>query len=290
MSRKKIDIYIKTPNGLYVPNVNIQVYSLTGAFLGEYYTDKTGKAKVELPTDVGSRISITNKCIVPNNKFIYPEDVKNSKSMTIKTMPNKNCNESDFYDPNKNTSNQNTTRVNFDFSDVVKDFEDPYHVDINPGSQTNINQSNQINTSNQSTGNYQTGGIKPSNTGNSSDMKKYKFQIIDNKTNAPLSGAEVYNARTKEGTISDWEGFVTISANENDLIQIRYMGYKPIDVYAKNITNPMPMEEDVQTLDAVTITINKNNRKWWLLGLGIIAAKILFSGKKGMNGPVEVDL
>ncbi len=151
------------------------------------------------------------------------------------------------------------------------------------GNNTSGNSSSNAGTGNNSTG-YQTGGIKPISDTNQK-RKKMKFRIIDAETKEPLSGAEAQNKNTKQGNVTDIDGWLEIQAKEGDPIEIRHLGYVPLVMPAEDIPLVLEMKPTSENLDAVTITIQKKRSKWWLLAAAFVAYKVFFGGSKGMNEP-----
>lgn len=86
--------------------------------------------------------------------------------------------------------------------------------------------------------------------------KIIKGTILDKSTKESLIGATVRIKGVKDtGTITDFDGNFSIQANPNDILQLSYIGYKPIEIMAKDITSkPILMEQDSEVLDDVVIT------------------------------------
>lgn len=94
-------------------------------------------------------------------------------------------------------------------------------------------------------------------------------QIIDKKTNQPLSYVNIGILNQEIGTVTDIEGkFVLPIRNEfiNDTIRISYIGYKPIELLIKDIKQidkplPIKLEEQISELNEVVITAKVFKKK-----------------------------
>lgn len=83
-----------------------------------------------------------------------------------------------------------------------------------------------------------------------------KGTLIDKSTKESLIGATVRIQGVKDsGTVTDIDGNFSIKANPEDIIQFTYIGYKLLEVKAKDITSkPLLMVQDSEVLDDVVIT------------------------------------
>ncbi len=264
-----------------------------------YIVDKTGNVKEKITKhDQGYyNVKLSDKdriitCLKEHkDKLIIPTFLKPNPYPNEVIIENgiedKYCSNIKKYNNIWGQTNQTNQTNSSDNTEInIGNLEDPYQLDLDP----HDTKPPQSNTDTSNTGNNTTNNAGSSNTGNNTKPKTMKFQILDAKTRQPLMGAEVYNTVSKTGAITDANGYVRIDANDEDLIQIRYMGYKPIDVKAKNIDRVVLMTPETEQLDTVTVTIPKKTKKWlWIIG-GLLAAKYLFGGSnKGMAGPEEPD-
>lgn len=94
-------------------------------------------------------------------------------------------------------------------------------------------------------------------------------QIIDKKTNQPLSYVNIGILNQEIGTVTDIEGkFVLPIRNEftNDTIRISYIGYKSIELLLKNIQQidkpiSIKLEEQINELNEIVITAKAFKKK-----------------------------
>ena len=82
-----------------------------------------------------------------------------------------------------------------------------------------------------------------------------KGTLLDASTKEPLIGAVVRIKNIADsGALTDYDGNFSIQGNTNDILVITYIGYKPLEVAAKDIKNPILMHMDSEMLDDVVIT------------------------------------
>ena len=116
-------------------------------------------------------------------------------------------------------------------------------------------------------------------------MKK-TLKII-NSYRQPLSGVEVYNTKTKQGWVTDFDGFVDIKGDSDDVILIKFLGYKDVKKPLKELPYMLMMEESSEHIGDVVVTVVKKKKKFpWilaLLGIGLYA--FTNNGAGGMNRP-----
>ncbi|RED98430.1 TonB-dependent receptor [Marinoscillum furvescens] len=84
--------------------------------------------------------------------------------------------------------------------------------------------------------------------------------ITDKSTGEPLIGAEILIVNTTQGTITNTLGaFSLSSAEENPTLQISYVGYKPLQLTAKELlTSPaIGLEPATNALEQVVVSANR---------------------------------
>ena len=85
------------------------------------------------------------------------------------------------------------------------------------------------------------------------DMKG-KILEKEGQNYVPLAYVNVYNETSKKGTITDSNGSYFLEAKAGDSIQISHISYKTIKNIAKNIPNPLILEENINELKEVVVT------------------------------------
>ena len=76
--------------------------------------------------------------------------------------------------------------------------------------------------------------------------------VLDAATSEPVIGANIIEKGTTNGTITDFDGNFILNVEEGTLIEISYMGYKTIEIAAKEgmVVN---LKEDTELLDEVVV-------------------------------------
>ena len=96
-------------------------------------------------------------------------------------------------------------------------------------------------------------------------------QILD-ETGLPLPGANIANSNSlNNGTISDLNGNWQLNANENDILNFSFMGFKTVRLRAGSITGNIVLNPDTTMLSNVTVTAPQKS------GMGL-AGKLLLGG------------
>jgi len=97
-------------------------------------------------------------------------------------------------------------------------------------------------------------------------------QIIDTTTGKPFDANTVHikNLDNKDATTTIEDGFFTIGASPNDLLEITHIGYETIAVKAADLKSKVPLTETSEVLDEVVIK-PKKKRNNLLLVLGLAA-------------------
>lgn len=76
--------------------------------------------------------------------------------------------------------------------------------------------------------------------------------VVDAATGETIIGANIIVKGTTVGTITDFDGNFSLNCKVGDLLQISYMGYKPVEIAAKN-SMKVSLEEDNEQLDEVVV-------------------------------------
>ena len=85
------------------------------------------------------------------------------------------------------------------------------------------------------------------------DQQTINGTIID-ETGEGLPGATVLEKGTSNGTITDVEGKFTLSVNENAILNVSFVGYKPVEVAVNGQTSlSISLEADVASLEEVVV-------------------------------------
>lgn len=109
---------------------------------------------------------------------------------------------------------------------------------------------------------------------NTQTMGKIKVTgtIVDKNTKEPLIGAHVQNLETKEGTVTDGNGYYSLLGSNDHLIKISFVGYKDLTLPISNITDMVELEED-GLLDEIVITAKKSVTKnaGLIVGIGLLS-------------------
>lgn len=80
-------------------------------------------------------------------------------------------------------------------------------------------------------------------------------KVVDGKTGEPLIGVSVMNVGSKNGTITDMNGYFFLNAQPNSVLQISYTGYITQNVTIRNSTElTITLNEDSKLLDEVVVT------------------------------------
>lgn len=77
--------------------------------------------------------------------------------------------------------------------------------------------------------------------------------VTDQTTGDPLPGVSIILKGTTKGVSTDFDGNYTISANQNDILQFSYIGYKSIEEKIAGITLNVSLETDTQLLEEVVL-------------------------------------
>ncbi|MGL4229247.1 MAG: carboxypeptidase-like regulatory domain-containing protein, partial [Tannerellaceae bacterium] len=85
-----------------------------------------------------------------------------------------------------------------------------------------------------------------------SQKQKITGTILD-QAGEPMIGVNVIIKGSSTGTITDLDGNFTLDANPGQMLEISYIGYKPITIQATKQTMKIKMQEDLQNLDEVVV-------------------------------------
>ncbi|MFW2377920.1 MAG: TonB-dependent receptor plug domain-containing protein, partial [Cellulophaga baltica] len=77
--------------------------------------------------------------------------------------------------------------------------------------------------------------------------------VTDQTTGDPLPGVSIILKGTTKGVSTDFDGNYTISANQNDILQFSYIGYKSIEEKIAGTTLNVSLETDTQLLEEVVL-------------------------------------
>lgn len=77
--------------------------------------------------------------------------------------------------------------------------------------------------------------------------------VTDQATGDPLPGVSIILKGTTKGVSTDFDGNYTIAANQNDVLQFSYIGYKGIEVKITSTTLNVSLETDTQLLEEVVL-------------------------------------
>lgn len=69
----------------------------------------------------------------------------------------------------------------------------------------------------------------------------------------PLIGVSVRIKGTSTGITTDIDGKFSLSCTPNDILSLSYVGYKPIEIRAGEVSSVIVMEEDLELLDEVVV-------------------------------------
>ncbi len=104
---------------------------------------------------------------------------------------------------------------------------------------------------------------------------------ITDEDGEPIIGASIINKGTKEGTLSNTEGFFELQTNGDQTLWVNYIGYMPMEISVNSSRSlEIAMREDQRTLSEVVVT-----------GYGISQKKSLtgsFSKKETSGTPKPV--
>ena len=79
--------------------------------------------------------------------------------------------------------------------------------------------------------------------------------VLDAKTSEPLIGVSILEVGTTNGIITDIDGHFTITVQKEAQLQFSYVGYKTVDLEAKNANmGVISMDPEAIALEDVTIT------------------------------------
>src|SRR5690554_6206140 len=88
-------------------------------------------------------------------------------------------------------------------------------------------------------------------------MSQQKRQItgtVTDEQREPIIGANVIERGTTHGTVTDVDGYFTISVDENATLNVSYIGYLPQDINIAGRTSfRIVLEEDTKLLDEVVV-------------------------------------
>ncbi|MGL5547483.1 MAG: carboxypeptidase-like regulatory domain-containing protein, partial [Tannerellaceae bacterium] len=85
-----------------------------------------------------------------------------------------------------------------------------------------------------------------------SQKQKITGTILD-QAGEPMIGVNVIIKGTSTGTITDLDGNFTLDAAPGEMLEISYIGYKPITIKATQQSMKIKMQEDLQNLDEVVV-------------------------------------
>ncbi len=78
--------------------------------------------------------------------------------------------------------------------------------------------------------------------------------VVDGRTNEPLIGVSIQEKGTTNGVITDFDGKFSIKTNTNDAVLIfSYIGYRTIEMKAKEVKGVISMTEDNALLQEVVV-------------------------------------
>lgn len=89
-----------------------------------------------------------------------------------------------------------------------------------------------------------------SNSSVTGNKVKITGRVVDEK-GEPIIGATVKNS-SNTGTVTDIDGYFTLSVTENSNISVSYIGYKDIDIKSANNMN-IVLKSDTEDLDEVVV-------------------------------------
>lgn len=91
-------------------------------------------------------------------------------------------------------------------------------------------------------------------------------RVVDRETKKPLPYANIYNKTLRSGTVSDEEGYFSVTVrSEEDSIFVSYVGYQRQRIPVEQLNGiKVYLQESVQLLDEVKITASKDE---WLYPL-----------------------
>lgn len=137
--------------------------------------------------------------------------------------------------------------------------------------------------------------------------KTYTGKISDEK-GVPLSGATLFNLRSKTGTITNSNGDFNLKALPSDPIEIRTLGLQTQIILAKNLPPLLKMQEEEIALEEVVVTHTppkkedkhkvqpsynsavKKSKKWLWIGIFIAATGVIYGVTRKNKKPKKVDL
>ncbi|WP_345004089.1 VIT domain-containing protein [Snuella lapsa] len=85
-----------------------------------------------------------------------------------------------------------------------------------------------------------------------STKRVVRGQVLD-ASGIPLAGTNIYVKGTSRGTQTDFDGNFIINAEENEELEISYIGYIVKNITAENSNINIKLEEDSSTLDEVVV-------------------------------------
>lgn len=125
-------------------------------------------------------------------------------------------------------------------------------------------------------------------------LRTIQGKVTDAITKEPLIGVNIKLKGTGTGTISDFDGNYTISANSGDVLVFTYVGFSPKEVIVDNSnTLNVTMETDTEMLAEVVVTAMgvKSEKKKLNFAVSTLNADDIISGQSenfinGMQGKV----
>ena len=88
---------------------------------------------------------------------------------------------------------------------------------------------------------------------NENTKEKVSGIITDSRTNDPLIGVSVVEKGTTNGTITDLDGKYSINVSQNSILEIKYIGYKSVEVRVTKSELNVGLQEDNELLDEVVV-------------------------------------
>ncbi|MGH2664823.1 TonB-dependent receptor [Flavobacterium sp.] len=115
--------------------------------------------------------------------------------------------------------------------------------------------------------------------------------IVNNQMGQPISGASILEKGTSNGTVTDYDGKFTIKvANDNSKLVITSLGYKKIELSAKQDNITLILEEEGVALDEVTVqAVGSRNTKRTVIDSPVAVDVINMADVVSKSGMVEVN-
>ncbi|NLX67149.1 MAG: DUF3520 domain-containing protein [Bacteroidales bacterium] len=93
-----------------------------------------------------------------------------------------------------------------------------------------------------------------------------KGKVMDAQDKSPLMGVTVMEKGTNNGVVTEMNGEFKIKIRKGKILQFKYIGYKLKEVRAESEWMKVEMEQDIRTLEEVTIVAFGSQRKESVVG------------------------